>query len=153
MSNTLCPYVSLSVLITMHHLNIYRKLGWRAYALRRPRLVLLSSTRRRRRRHVGQRKSLALSWMIIIGMRISLSYSIIICCGVSKRQRCVYLMRWQYFVYRTYRANVHRLGSRRHLFSLSFSMLFFFLLIYMLIYQTSLFRFSVCSLFDRCSNI
>lgn len=67
----------------------HRKPDWRVYALQRLRRVRPLSARRRLPRHVGLPRNRALNWMIII-RRISLNCSIIICCGVSKRQRCVY---------------------------------------------------------------
>lgn len=67
----------------------HRKPDWRVYALQRLHRERHLSARRRLRRHVGLPRNRALNWMIII-RRISLNCSIIICCGVSKRQRCVY---------------------------------------------------------------
>lgn len=84
------PSLSLSHSFYAHGASVfYRKLDWRVYALQRLRLERHLSARRRLRRHVGLPRNRALNWMIII-RRISLSCSIIICCGVSKRQRCVY---------------------------------------------------------------
>lgn len=147
-------YHSLSISLSLPLNNILRsllctcrKLGWRAYALRRLPRERRSLIRRRRRRRAGQRRSRALSWMIITGMRISLSCSIIICCGVSKRQRCVYLMRRVLF------AGLDRLSGQHVVrFLVAFFIYIlcrFFFLIYMLIYQTSLFRFSVCFSFRQ----
>lgn len=80
---------SFALSFTLFLSAFHRKLDWRVYALQRLHRERHLSARRRLRRHVGLPRNRALNWMIII-RRISLNCSIIICCGVSKRQRCVY---------------------------------------------------------------